>query len=488
MMTKEELLDRLNDIEWNDFEVKEASGGLPGSMWETVSAFSNTAGGWIVVGAKEKKSDTDSSYIVTGVPDPEKLEESIMTTLRSRTKFNTLISSRVVRQEIDGKTVLAFEIPLSPHRPVAIKSTGAVYIRTGSGDSLASDLEVDAIVRDSTFGSKSEMEVPGTSFSDINLESLASYRSYLRDFNRPLSYPTMNDEDFCSKLNIVLASGKLSYGSLLMFGKRDSVLKALPNFWIDYMEIPGVSYNDALQRYTYRMPEQENIWESFQLIMSRLRNFVDAPYIEGPDIFGTEDNSQLFCLREGLVNFCAHTDYFAAAHPTIRVFTDKIVMQNPGRFILAADEFRNRILSMPRNPSIIKFFRHPKLSENAGYGIDKILRWKDLTGNAVVFNSDTLISTLTYPLKTDNSRPHEVIDTNNGTNGEKNVTDVTNNVTDSEKKVIEAIRENPKISQVQIAEQMGYSSRQVKRIMNSLKEKGKLVRIGTTKGGHWEIR
>lgn len=44
-MTKEELRQRLNDIEWNDFEVKEASGGLPKSMWETVSAFSNTAGG-----------------------------------------------------------------------------------------------------------------------------------------------------------------------------------------------------------------------------------------------------------------------------------------------------------------------------------------------------------------------------------------------------------------------------------------------------------
>ena len=48
-------------------------------------------------------------------------------------------------------------------------------------------------------------------------------------------------------------------------------------------------------------------------------------------------------------------------------------MQNPGRFILAADEFRSRILSMPRNLGIIRLFRHPKLSENAGYGIDKIL-------------------------------------------------------------------------------------------------------------------
>ena len=37
-MTKEELLYRLKDIEWDDLEVKEASGGIPKSMWETVSA------------------------------------------------------------------------------------------------------------------------------------------------------------------------------------------------------------------------------------------------------------------------------------------------------------------------------------------------------------------------------------------------------------------------------------------------------------------
>lgn len=173
-MTKEELLARLNDIEWNDFEVKEASGGLPKSMWETVSAFSNTEGGWIVLGVKEKKTGEDSVFIVNGVPNPEQMEQDIITTLRSRTKFNAPVSCKVMRYNIDGKDILAFEIPLSPHRPVAVKSTGEVYIRTGSGDTLATDLEIDAIVRDASFGSKSELEVPGSNFNDINLDSIAS--------------------------------------------------------------------------------------------------------------------------------------------------------------------------------------------------------------------------------------------------------------------------------------------------------------------------
>lgn len=67
-MTKEELLYLLNGIEWNDFEIKEASGGLPKSMWDTVSAFSNTTGGWIILGVKEKR-DENGSTVYEVYPD-----------------------------------------------------------------------------------------------------------------------------------------------------------------------------------------------------------------------------------------------------------------------------------------------------------------------------------------------------------------------------------------------------------------------------------
>lgn len=49
-------------------------------------------------------------------------------------------------------------------------------------------------------------------------------------------------------------------------------------------------------------------------------------------------------------------------------------------------------------------FRQPKLSENAVYGIGKIIKWKDLTGGIIKSESDLLISILTYMLAKANFR------------------------------------------------------------------------------------
>ena len=86
-MNKEELLGRLTDIEWDDFEVKEARSELPKNIWETVSAFANAAGGWVILGVTQK----GKKFEITGVENPEKLEQDFTTVLRSKSKFNVLI-------------------------------------------------------------------------------------------------------------------------------------------------------------------------------------------------------------------------------------------------------------------------------------------------------------------------------------------------------------------------------------------------------------
>lgn len=397
-MTEKELLERLNDIEWDDFEAKEAKSEVPKNVWETVSAFSNTSGGWIVLGIEEVKKKGKSAYHVIGVDNAEKLEQDFVGTLRSQTKFNLLISVTVKKYCIDSKTVLAFYIPSSPIKPVYFNNNlSNIFIRAASGDQRASEMEILAIQRDQAFGSRSEVVVPGTSYVDINQNSLQTYRRRVQQYNDGFMYNSLSDEEFCNKLAIT-KNGCLTYGSLLMFGTRDAVQNAVSNFWIDYIEIPGTSYEDAATRYTYRMQEQDNIWEYYQLLIQRLRIYVDNPFTAGPDGFAPDDNSQLYTLREGLVNMLAHADYFSPMHSTIRVYNNRIEFQNAGRFIMDLDKLKGHISSMPRNPSIIKFFRYAKLSENAGYGIDKMLRWKELTGKEVLFESELTHSNVIYPL------------------------------------------------------------------------------------------
>ena len=390
-MTKDELIKRIADIEWEDFECKEALNQLPNSVWETVSAFSNTSGGWIVLGVKQN----GKRFEVQGVNNGEKIESDFLTTLRDGQKFNVKLFAKARKYDIDGKTVLAFFVPSSPIKPIYSKNPKNTFIRSGSGDQRATDAEVEALMRDQAFGSRSEIAVDGTSIADLNPVSIETYRNHVVSENPEFLYNGLPLEEYCEKLNIS-SDGKLTYAGLLMFGSRDVVRHYIPNFWIDYIEIPGTSYSDASVRYTYRMPEQDNIWEAYRIIVQRLRIYCDAPYKALPNGIGSEDNSQLYALREGFINFCAHSDYFSPMHPTIRVYTNRIEFQNPGRFMFPLDELLTKIHSIPRNPSLIKFFRYAKLSENAGYGIDKMMKWEQLTGGKVDFDTTIVSSTISF--------------------------------------------------------------------------------------------
>ena len=80
------------------------------------------------------------------------------------------------------------------------------------------------------------------------------------------------------------------------------------------------------------MQEQENIWDYFKAISYRLRTRLDNPYSPLANGFAPDDESQMYCVREALVNFLAHADYFSEIHSTVRVYDNSIELQNPGSF------------------------------------------------------------------------------------------------------------------------------------------------------------
>lgn len=145
------------------------------------------------------------------------------------------------------------------------------------------------------------------------------------------------------------------------------------------------------------------------------------------------------------------------------------VCQNPGSFIVGIDVVKTKNASFPRNPTIINLFRYVKLSESAGYGIDKMLRWEKLTKQAVDFETSILYSTITYHLPKSGMKSS------------------TKSSTKNEKAIISAIRSNPAISITEMCPITGLSRSGVQKIIIRLRQQGVLRRVGPAKGGYWEI-
>lgn len=494
-MTKDELLNRLSGVEWNDFEIKEAKSEIPKTAWETVSAFSNSYGGWIVFGVKERKNDGKSNYEIQGVEHPEKIEQDFVTVLRSNSKFNQRIPVQTAKFDIEGKTVMAFYIPMSEYKPVYISVPSNTYIRIGSGDQRATEYEVRAMQRDQAFGKKSNEAVFGSCYDDINQGAFQDYRAYLRAFNPDLSYNRLTDTEFAVKTGIMF-NGLLSVGGLLMFGNINAILHYNPDFLIDYIEIPGTSIHGASTRYTFRIQEQENIWEYYKVIFQRLRTRIDNPYSPRPDGIAPDDNTQLYCIREALVNMLAHADYFSEIHSTVRVFDTSIQFQNPGSFPVNLNILGQTIVSQPRNPNILRFFKLAKLSENGGYGIDKILNWKNLTDCSVTIDSDITKSEVTFelPIKV-NQRQLTSTDANQRQMTSNNVKDqrqmTSNDLVDVKKalseQVLTLIRADSHISIAKIADATNQSKSTIDRTIYMLKKSGQLIRVGSARSGMWEV-
>ena len=266
----------------------------------------------------------------------------------------------------------------------------------------------------------------------------------------------------------------VTYGGLLFFGKEESIQKIFPDFKVDYLEIPGTSYNNAEVRDTFKLEEQENIWEYYFIIMEKIKRHVDNPFKMTSESFASEDYPHITAIREALVNMLMHADYFSNMKSRIRIFYDRIEFFNPGALPKPLQYILKTDFTSPRNPVLAKLFRAVKLAENSGYGFDKMIDgWTPYSGKPPAFiqELDLTISTFYFPEK-QIQRPNDASPKTGEKTGEK---------------IIKLIKDKPDITISELAENLAISAKGIEWQIKKLKEQGIIKRIGPDKGGYWKV-
>lgn len=83
-MNNAELKKLLKTGEWNDVEFKKARTAVPKSAFETVSAFANTHGGWLIFGVAQQGEE----FTISGVEKPDKVQNDFLSVLHAGQKVN----------------------------------------------------------------------------------------------------------------------------------------------------------------------------------------------------------------------------------------------------------------------------------------------------------------------------------------------------------------------------------------------------------------
>lgn len=274
-----------------------------------------------------------------------------------------------------------------------------------------------------------------------------------------------------------LASGdKINNAGVLFFAEN-------PRNLILQCEMILVAFKGTKGVHIYdRVDVQNDLITQFNEAMTFLRKHLNVrSEIKGVNRYDICE-IPLEALREAIVNSVIHRDYsMQGTSLMVEVHEDRVVIKNPGGLPPGVSVNALTQISIRRNETIADMFSRIDKAERIGSGIRRIMElMADAKLEKPIIDSNTFF-TITFE-RDPRFKVGSVGSEESSVLGSDKSSVLTSD------KILEEIKKNPKITANQLSSMLGITQRAVEKQLASLKEHGKIERVGSKRAGHWEIK
>ncbi len=367
-------------------EAKQASTDLPKRLWETLSAFSNTQGGGVIIlGVSE-----ELRFAVVGVKNPAKIQHDLASLC---SEMEPPVRAHVQVHTINEKHVIAAGIPEIPlqQKPCYYPSAGltnGAFIRVADGDRKLSSYEVQMMLSGRGQPREDEEPVPSAGISELQPRLIKAFVARLR--RRPGNrLARLSDEAILRNVKVLVphnGSWVCSLGGLLTLGRYpQQFFPALNLTFIAYprteVGAPGPRQDRFLDNERVEGAIPNMLRPTLDILQ---RNMKRRSVVSG--LYRTDlDEYPATAVREAVINSLVHRDLSSGSRGTpvqIQMFPDRLVIHNPGGLYgpVTVDSLGREGISASRNNTMLRILEDVTLGgerqavcENRGSGVGAIV-------------------------------------------------------------------------------------------------------------------
>ncbi len=325
---------------------------------ETIIAFSNTAGGTLLIGVEDK-----TRHII-GIDNPTHVEEMLANCIND--SISPQISPNIEILNWKDRHLLMIDVFPGSTKPYFLKNKGeleSTYIRVGSSNRKADRFMIESLRR--TRFSKTYDEECRSEFSseaiDIRLASeLFKHKGQFSEKNMlTLGILTKIDDKIYPTI-----------GGMLLFSPEKE--HYFPDAWIQAGSFQGHDKVHIIDSQDIHVPFVHVVDAAMDFIRKHVnvRILIPKDDIRHQEVWSIPYTA----IREAVINAIVHADYSLAGSPIrIALFDDRLEIESPGLLPFGLKDIKEGV-SKIRNRVMARVFRELGFIERWGSGIQRIIR------------------------------------------------------------------------------------------------------------------